>query len=310
MLKEQAFISIIVYITNSARNLERFISSLDSYIYSRFENFEIILVNDSHTETTLKKIESFKSKIKGNLAIINLGHKQGGESAMLAGTDIAIGDYIIEIESTEVDFPFSLIAKLFKEMRSGFDIVSATPDQSRRWTSRLFYKFLDLASSNKLELKTETVRIISRRALNAVLKSKAKVRYRKALYKFSGFPFKTIAYKRTAPKPLSDKSVSEKLSLAFDILILFSDLGIRVAFTLAVIFLLLSIFGGIYAVLIYLTDKKVIEGWTTIMLFLSFGFSGIFIVLGILTKYISVILSELQDKPSYTVSSIKRISKN
>ena len=51
-----------------------------------------------------------------------------------------------------------------------------------------------------------------------------------------------------------------------------------------------------------------ISGWTTTMLFLSLGFSGVFIVTSIIAKYISIILQEQKAGNLYTVESLQKLN--
>ena len=140
--------------------------------------------------------------------------------------------------------------------------------------------------------------------------SKEKLRYRKALYKYAGFESVNIKYKpEFRSDTYEDKSFSEKLELATDILVGHSDFGLRVSLSLSLIFFVISILVGGYTVYSYFTVEHIAAGWTTTMMFLSISFTGIFFVLAFLSKYMTVLLIELQDRPRYTYKSVNRISK-
>jgi dolichol-phosphate mannosyltransferase len=101
----------------------------------------------------------------------------------------------------------------------------------------------------------------------------------------------------------------QKLSLASDVIIVFSNIGLHIAILFSSIFALISIFIGIYALIAHYIDKAVISGWTTTMLFLSVGFTGIFVTLSIIAKYISTILLEQRHSNLYTPESLERLNK-
>ena len=63
----------------------------------------------------------------------------------------------------------------------------------------------------------------------------------------------------------------------------------------------------IYTLFIYLGKHKPIEGWTTIMLLLSGGFSGLFLLIAIMIKYLSLILEIVFKKKSYIQEKIEKI---
>jgi hypothetical protein len=46
------------------------------------------------------------------------------------------------------------------------------------------------------------------------------------------------------------------------------------------------------------------------MLFLSFGFSGIFFVLSLISKYLTIIMFQVYNRPAFTVKSIIKADKN
>ena len=65
---------------------------------------------------------------------------------------------------------------------------------------------------------------------------------------------------------------------------------------------------GIYTVSIFLMAKP-IEGWTTTMLLLSFAFFGIFVILMIMLKYLSILIDLIFKKEKYLIESIYKINK-
>ena len=66
-------------------------------------------------------------------------------------------------------------------------------------------------------------------------------------------------------------------------------------------------FTGIYTVCIYIGGRPVV-GWTTTMLFLSFAFLGLFVILTIIIKYMSLILKINFNKQKYIIESIEKIT--
>ena len=95
--------------------------------------------------------------------------------------------------------------------------------------------------------------------------------------------------------------------MAVEVLLTFSNLGPNLSIIVSLIFLGLSALIGVYAFVVFLTLKSVISGWTTLMLVLSVSFSGIFFVLGLIGKYLAIILLEVKERPPYMVQTIKRL---
>ena len=306
-MKEKTFISIVAYAHNSEKTVTQFLENIHDFFFEKFESFEIILVNDASTDKTLELITQYKEKYKGKVTVITTAWKHNCELAMLAGTEMAIGDFIYEIDSTNLEFPIESLWDAYEKSATGFDIVFASPNGKLNMSSKIFYKILGKFSYQKLELRTESFKLITRRALNTVLKSKDKNRYRKIIYRFSGFPTASIYFEPTK-KIKSNMSLREKIDLATGILLSFSDIGLKLTLFLSILFFIISVLIGIYTISIYLTERSiVVTGWTTTMLFLSFSFSGMFLILTILGKYLTIILEETKSRPSYFIQSIRRI---
>lgn len=304
-MKEKSFLSVIIYSYNQSFQLKKCLKATDKFLSTNFDNYEIIIVNNGSKDDTENKLKSIKKDIVGNVSLINLNKKQNIENAILAGTELAIGDFIIEIENIESYTDPKIILDLFKECVSGYDIVSAAAIKTQN-TSRLFYKVFNKTNNLNIDLESEPIRIITRRALNQALRSKEKNRYRKVLYLNTGFPHKTI-YFNIKTNTKSNKTLKEKIDLALELLLSFSTLGLGFTFLLAFIFFIISVLIGFYTIYTFLTYRQVISGWTTIMLFLSFGFSGLFLITGILIKLVTMVLSETKDKPQYSVKNISKI---
>lgn len=303
---EKSFVSVVIYAHNSEKDIARCLSDIHGFLSEKFESYEMILVDDASTDTTVSLVQNDKTDFSGKLIIIQTAWKHGNELAMLAGTNLAIGDFVFEIESAHMEFPVETLWEAYEKSGTGYDIVFASPKIKTNFSSRLFYRLLTIFSQQKIDLETDSFKLITRRALNTVLKSKEKSRYRKILYKNSGFPNTTIQYNPTKPI-ISKRTLSEKLSFASEALLAFSDIGLKFTLWLSALFFIGSLVIGIYTIVVYLTDRSVALGWTTTMLFLSFSFSGIFLILSIIGKYLMMILQESSHRTPYVIRQIKRV---
>lgn len=306
-MKEQVFVSLVVYARNDEKYIADSLKSFDYAMDNLFKNYEIILVNDCSDDNTLRIARNAIKDVKGDITILNLSRKHGIEHAMMAGINKSMGDFVYEIESVVIDYPLDIFSSLYKTATSeGFDIVAASSGRVS-FNSKVFYKLVNKLSYLNMSLTSESVRLVSRRALNAMLNLKEKVRYRKALYEFTGYSKKVISYEPDISIPINKKRLNrENISMALDVLVSFSNSGIKLAHYMSLLFFVFSLFMGGYALYNYLFNSYVVQGWTTIMIFISFAFAGLFFIVGIIGEYISRILVEIQDRPFYSTKSVEQ----
>ena len=116
-LKEQAFISLVIYAYNNEKIIANSLDKLWNILYNKFEYFEIIVVNDASIDNTEKEIKDYaNTKNLNKITLINLTRKHSLETAILIGTDIAIGDFIIELDSPELHYNEDIIYKLYDSL--------------------------------------------------------------------------------------------------------------------------------------------------------------------------------------------------
>ena len=79
--------------------------------------------------------------------------------------------------------------------------------------------------------------------------------------------------------------------------------------TVCGLFLLLTIGMGIYIVRDYLCNDSIVEGWLSTMGFMAAGFFGVFALLTIILKYLSVILNLIFKRQRYLIADIEKVVK-
>lgn len=305
--KEKNYVSAVVYVHNNEKNIKDFINKINNVLNNTFEKYEIIFVNDASTDKT-RKIISEESKLitTGIVTTINMSFLQGVETAMNAGIDLAIGDFVFEFDSIELDYDLSLITDIYFKSLEGYDIVSAVPNNVKM-TSKMFYKVFNKYANMENQLRTERFKIISRRGINRVDSMNVKIPYRKAVYANCGLKQTFIQYK-VSPSSQGKSTIKDRRELAIDSLLLFTDIGYRISISMATIMLLFSVFVAIYSIFIFVNGNPV-AGWTTTMLFLSFSFFGLFSLLTILIKYTQLLLNLQFTKQDYIIEGIEKDTK-
>ena len=163
--KEKNFISAVVYLHNDGAQAVRFFKALNAVLDQHFEQYELVAVDDACADDTIPTLRDWAKALEKPLTILHLSLHQGRETAMNAGLDAAIGDYVYEFDSTQTPYPIELVFEAYRAAMAGSDIVSVCP-RSTAGSSKMFYRVFNGNSHSAYKLRTDAFRLVSRRAIN------------------------------------------------------------------------------------------------------------------------------------------------
>jgi hypothetical protein len=311
------FISIVGVIEQreDMLRLAEYLTNLHAVLAGNFSDFEIILVNNNGGQRLDDKIGPLDQALKQNIFLLNLSSPVNKNHAIVAGLDRSNGDYTIIFEFDFYQNP-TLITSLFDESKKGNDIVylRAKSRQSSirfRLFYKLFYWILRNYSTLQVDDRAHDTRIISRRALNSLLRLRENLRYMKAIYSIVGY--RTTSIDVDEPLQHDDKGFGEKFS---------TSLVAITSFTTFLRALLLWIFiGSITFMLLVISNAlkvkmtsvdlfgdyhDAVPGWTFLVVLTSIFFAITCLVLYIMSIYLSNIYEEIKHRPMYIIESVKR----
>ncbi|MBP1615200.1 MAG: glycosyltransferase family 2 [Bacteroidetes bacterium] len=303
--KESNFVSAVVYCYNDAEYINDFIGSLDKTLATNFLKYEIVVVNDCSTDDSMQTVKQYATHKEGLvISLLNMSYHQGIETSMNAGVNLTIGDFVFEFDSVYVDYDWKVLMDIYFHSLEGFDIVSARVNKGPRVISRMFYALFNRYAKLQYKVGMETFRVLSRRAINRIHSITQTIPFRKAAYANCGLAIDVIEY--IPVRAVMRKHYDDRMGLAVDSLILFTNVAYCITFTLAIIMMLITIGVAIYA-LIYKLMENPVEGWTTTILFLAFGFFGLFTILAMVIKYLQMIVKLHFSKKEYLFESINKL---
>ncbi len=312
MEKEMNFVSAVIYAGSQTEGMGEFLKSIHTVLSSHFQQYEIICVNDCADGLVLQEIKRIKQeKNMEAFTVVNMAQGrgtfgQGLEKSMVAGRDMAIGDYVFEFDSAVMDYEEHMIMDAYYMTAQGYDIVSVSAeDRSSRLGSRIFYKLYNHYSNTPYKIGSESLRVLSRRAINRVETYGKTMPYRKAVYAFSGLELANLKYRPKTNRRKADDIA--RWDTASDAIILFTNLAYKLSLFFSAIMAVLMFSFGIYVIWAYLGVNKPIEGWAPLMGMMCLGFLAIFILLTVVFKYLDVLMRLEFEKKQYIISSVEKL---
>ena len=303
MNKEHNFVSAVVYMEDGGTETLGFLRILASCLDKHFLQYEIVVVNTVGEQGNIRALKEWAKDVSQPLTMVNMSARQPHEQCMNAGLDITIGDYIYEFDAAIMSYPQEMIYQAYETAMQGNDIVTVCPKQEKG-SSRLFYSIFNRHSGSSNKLRTDTFRLVSRRALNRVHAINENLPYRKAAYAACGLKSAELEFANASGRQATKSQ--DPTGLALDSLILYTDFGYRFSLGFSTLMLFGTIAMGIYALASYLIGHP-ISGWTTIMLALTAGLTGVFAVLTMVLKYLTLILKLIFQKQKYLVESVEKL---
>ena len=268
-----------------------------------------MLVNDGSSDRSWEIMRDLAARDERVLAI-NLSRNHGHQLALTAGLDLCSGDRILIIDADLQDPP-ELLADMIAEMeRKQADVVyglrraRAGETAFKRSSAKLFYRGLSTLAEIDIPRDVGDFRLMSRRALDALLSLPEQARFIRGMVAWIGFRQVPLVYDRAERHAGKTKySLSKMVRFALDAVTGFSTAPLRFASHFGLWLVAGSILLLLYIAFGWLTGN-VVEGWTSLMLVVvALGAVQMF-VLGMIGEYLGRLYVESKHRPLYIVSEI------
>ena len=299
-------ISVATIVQNNEDIIEEFMIEVCALLEKHFRHYELIILDNGSTDETVAKV-STASKTRKNIRFIILSKHYDDEIAYTAALENAIGDYVVLIDC--VYDPPELIPDMVDICASGKDCVlaeyvgkSVDPIWYRALTY-FFYKLFSLAVASDVKTTFTDYICFSRNMVEAIIKVKGRVRWTKFMNIEVGYRREIIQFQKTrrSKRKASRKSL-KKFLRRLEMLFSSSEYFLQAANLLSFAISFLSFTYIIYAFAIYFFKPDVAEGWASTSVVLATFFGFMFLILGIIGEYVSVIHKETKKGPLYHIA--------
>ena len=267
-------------------------------------NYEIVYVNDGSSDGSLQIMQRLREQDR-HVTVVDLSRNFGKEIALTAGLDKAVGDAVVVIDADLQDPP-ELIVEFVRAWHAGHDIVYArrTARDGESWlkkaTAKAFYRVASIVSRFEIPEDTGDFRLMSRRAVDALLQLRERHRFMKGLFAWIGFPSVAVYYRRDARHAGASKwSYRALWNLALEGLTSFTTAPLRLA---TYVGMAIAFAGFAFAaVIVYRTIVfgEAVRGYPSLMVAVLFLGGVQLIAIGMLGEYLGRVFNEVKQRPLY-----------
>lgn len=298
--------SVVVPMFNEAAGILLLHERLARVMDGLGEAWEVIYVNDGSRDATLSVVEALRAR-EPRVAVVNLSRNFGKEIATTAGLDHARGEAVIVIDADLQDPP-EVIPELVAVWREGYDMVYARRRvrQGETWlktrTALLFYRLMRNWGQVELPPDAGDFRLMSRRAVDALLTLREQHRFMKGLFAWVGFPSKPVLYDRAPRAAGTTKWNWWKLwNLAIEGFTSFSVLPLKLATYVGAAVALVAALFGVVVVVRTLVWGDSPAGYPSLLVVVLLLGGTQLIFLGVIGEYLGRVFNETKQRPLYLV---------
>lgn len=275
------------------------------------DDYEIVLVNDGSPDRSLE-LAVAQSARDPRIAVVDLSRNFGHYKAIMTGLALSRGDRVFLIDSDLEEEPEWLDSFAAQMTRESCDVVYGVQERRKggwfeRFSGYLFYKIFLLITDVPISENLTTVRLMTRRYVQALCLHDEREVFLAGLWHITGFDQRVRLVKKNS-RSGTTYTLRRKLGVFVNSVTAFSNAPLIGIFYIG---LAISVAAVLYIVAIvanWLFFQHPPTGWTSLIasIWMLGGLTILF--LGVIGIYLSKIFSEAKRRPYTIVRQIHRQS--
>lgn len=298
-------ISIVVPVYNNQDSLRALAARIDTVLSSH--GYELLLVNDGSRDRSMDIMRELAAN-NPRIRVMSLSRNFGQHPAISAGFERASGDYIVLMDADLQDAPEHIPVLLAKLQESGAEIVYTTRAGDRlgggsRLTSKLFHYVFSRIVTSDLPQNVGTLRLFTRRVLQAVNSYPEYAAVYGPLMLFMGFKRTFVAVEHhVRPHGKSGYNFFKRLSLAANSLISYTSVPHTISVVAGIGITLGALaYATVLLVQYAVFGRELPPGLTLVVLMLSLTLGSLMTTLGIIGSYVFRVYQEVLRRPRFHI---------
>lgn len=306
-------VNLIVPCYNEAEALPLFKDELNKVIQTLNQyTFEILLINDGSTDTTLSVMKEI-CDTDSHYKYISFSRNFGKEAAMYAGFCNSDGDYAAIMDADMQDPPALLPDMLHCLETEDYDSVATRrvsrigEPKIRSFFARNFYKLINKISDADVVDGARDFRLMKREMVDSIVAMCEYNRFSKGIFGWIGFKTKWLEYENVNRIAGETKwSFWGLFKYAVDGIINFSETPMSLASGLGIFLTIFSFLMVIFIIIRKEIFGDPVAGWPSLACIIIFIAGLQFLCMGIMGKYIAKTYLEVKNRPHYIVSETNK----
>ena len=301
-------VCVVTPVHNEADNLLKLVDRLRKVAAElpRWE-LEVLFVDDGSKDPSVQKMREVRAS-GIPIGFARLSRNFGHQAAVCAGMEMATGDVVITMDS-DLQHPPEEIPRMLQAYENGADVVQMVRDDpncagaGKSLFSTWFYRTFNNLSDTRIVPNAADFRLISRRVLDVFIRIPEREKFIRALIPSLGFPQVTLSFRqadRLHGKPTY--TFRSSVRLARKALFDYSTVPLQFVFWLGMTISIMSFtFGAGHFIWKLIAPERVVAGFTDLITAIFFTSGCILASLGILGKYLMMVLEQVRGRPSYVI---------
>jgi len=296
-------LSVVSTLYRSARHLREFHARVSRAAQAVTPAYEIVLVNDGSPDDALDVARQLVVA-DPHVRVVDLARNFGHHKAMMTGLSYARGARVFLIDCDLEEDP-ELLATFEQRMKeSGADVVFGVQARRRggileRVSGWLFFASFNALSAHELPTNVLTVRLMTRRYVDALLRHQERETVIAGLWSITGFDQVAVTVAKHA-RNSTTYSLRRKVSILVNSVTSFSDAPLVMVFYLGLTISALAATAAGYLLVRRLFFGVLLAGWPSLIVSVWLLGGLTLFCLGILGIYLSKIFIETKQRP-YTI---------
>lgn len=297
-------VSIVVPVFNEEDNIEVFYQEVCKYMDPLTYQFELLFVDDGSSDATpliLERLSQKDERVRGLIMARNYGH----QLALTCGLDHANGDAVITMDG-DMQHPPEMLPLLIAKWKEGFEVVqtirvsTAGVSWFKTFASGIFYTLINWMSKVRIQEGGSDFRLLDKAVVESFRRFKERARFIRGMIGAIGY--RQVLVEFTAPKRYagtSKFSLKRMIHFALDGITAYSQLPLRFAFYIGLLFAAISFILTMHVVYIKIFTPEAVPGWATISASILLLGGLQLLGLGIIGEYVGRIFEEVKQRPLY-----------